>query len=201
MTTASTPADDLKIIREISGSYLNYNAITTENLNKTLDFFNKIADTNSDYQKVIRAYLPASDADNYINKINAIDKSKRYYEIFKELVPLVNQLQQDLFLEFKTKHNNAHLEQNKLFGKDYIEMNKTPLGEDNPIMILEDKTKTYNYLLDEINNTNAPSNNDIYDGLYINNLRETYNIVTSNSYVNKINKINDHLNETLFSYS
>lgn len=191
---------DLKIIKELSGSKLLIKALVLQNLTHTISFFDKIKDVNDDYNKVINTYLQPIEATDYINKINAFDRTKKHYEIFKKFVPLLNELQYKLFINFKEKYNNKDLEENVLFDKKYTtDLNKTPLGEDNPIMRLEDIEQSYKNFLDEINNTNTENNNNIHKGLYINNLKYTHNIVTSNGYKTDISDIKKHLTNT-FNY-
>jgi hypothetical protein len=193
----ATPKKNLKAIQKLSGSYLTNNALETGDLRTTISFFNEIMDENSNYKKLIRNYLPKKEADDYIDKINSVDKSKEYSEIIKEFIPLLNKLQIRLFTEFKKKHNK-YLKQNTLFGKNYNDMIRTQLDEDNPIIDLGDETKTYEELLNTIDITGSPVNINIHNGFYINNLKNTYKQVTDAAYVAKINNINTYLLKTLF---
>jgi hypothetical protein len=192
---------DLKCIQELSGSILVIEALSQKDLTKTVELISKIELNDDEYVKVINEYLP-TEANDYITKLRNIDMTKKYFEIFKVLVPLLNELQHKLLMGFKEKNNNKDLNENELFVKKYTtDLNKTPLGEDNPIMLLDDIEKSYEEFIDEINNTPVVGNNNIYQGLYINNLKKTVEeVVSKDEYKNNIKDIKNYLSETLYSY-
>ena len=197
----SDPKKDLKNIQAISGSRLVIEALSTKDLMETLKLLYKIEKDDDEYTKVIKEYLPA-EATDYINKIRAIEyENKPHYDIFKELVPLLNELQNKLLSSFKEKHSNEHLKENELFYKKYTtKLNKTPIGEDNPIPQLEDSKLSYEEFLNAIDSTGVAVNTDIYNDLYINNLKKTVeDVVSKDEYKNNIKSINEHLAKT-FNY-
>lgn len=192
---------DLEHIKELSGPYFIYYSITTRNENYIKNFVTEFKKPDNKYREIINYYLNDPDKTKYIDFIEKIDLTKKWFDIIQNIVLNINELYMLLFKEYKHKHaRNTELKPNTLFGKEYKEFINAPFTDQNPI---NDLTMDLNYD-DFINKFDTPIIRPPiihYETLYKNNKKYLYDrILTQNAYTDNIKKTNKYITSTLFSY-